>query len=81
MQHPVGRSNHYPFHLFCICLIACFNCTGQMLVFGWRIPFLLSAVNASAALALRMHMPEPHEVRSSTDGRQAHALQSLSNLC
>jgi MHS family proline/betaine transporter-like MFS transporter len=33
----------------------------QMMVFGWRLPFLASAVSASAALALRLHMPEPTE--------------------
>ncbi|WIA20646.1 hypothetical protein OEZ85_005024 [Tetradesmus obliquus] len=33
----------------------------QMLIFGWRLPFLLSIISASAAFALRMHMPEPEE--------------------
>jgi MHS family proline/betaine transporter-like MFS transporter len=33
----------------------------QMLRFGWRLPFLASVVSASAALALRLHMPEPTE--------------------
>jgi hypothetical protein len=32
-----------------------------MLVFGWRLPFLGCLISASAALILRMHMPEPHE--------------------
>lgn len=32
-----------------------------MLVFGWRLPFLATIISASAALALRLHMPEPHE--------------------
>jgi hypothetical protein len=32
-----------------------------MLIFGWRIPFLLSLVSASAAVAMRLHMPEPEE--------------------
>jgi hypothetical protein len=33
----------------------------QMLQFGWRLPFLASVVSASAALGLRLHMPEPTE--------------------
>eukprot|EP00775_Hariotina_reticulata_P009249 gene9249-9415_t len=33
----------------------------QMLLFGWRIPFLISIISASAALILRLHMPEPNE--------------------
>jgi hypothetical protein len=31
------------------------------MVYGWRIPFLASSVSATAALALRLHMPEPSE--------------------
>eukprot|EP00878_Enallax_costatus_P017013 GHUV01017861.1.p1 GENE.GHUV01017861.1~~GHUV01017861.1.p1 ORF type:complete len:573 (+),score=108.97 GHUV01017861.1:493-2211(+) len=46
--------------LIVVIMEAIFN-TSQMLVFGWRIPFLLSSVSASAAIALRMHMPEPDE--------------------
>ncbi|WIA40965.1 hypothetical protein OEZ86_004615 [Tetradesmus obliquus] len=41
----------------------------QMLIFGWRLPFLLSIISASAAFALRMHMPEPEEF---TRERQQH---------
>lgn len=40
----------------------------QMMVFGWRLPFLASAVSASAALALRLHMPEPTEFLQARSG-------------
>jgi MFS family permease len=32
-----------------------------MLLFGWRLVFLLSIVSASLAFVLRLHMPEPEE--------------------
>jgi predicted MFS family arabinose efflux permease len=33
----------------------------QLLQWGWRVPFLLTAFFAPIALILRMHMPEPHD--------------------
>lgn len=34
-----------------------------MLVWGWRVPFLLAVVTLIAAIALRYNMPESQEVR------------------
>uniref|UniRef100_A0A383VN35 Major facilitator superfamily (MFS) profile domain-containing protein n=1 Tax=Tetradesmus obliquus TaxID=3088 RepID=A0A383VN35_TETOB len=48
--------------LIVVIVEAIFSPAAQMLIFGWRLPFLLSIISASAAFALRMHMPEPEEL-------------------
>lgn len=48
------------------CLVVMYACTpAQLALWGWRIPFLLTAFFAPVALVLRMHMPEPHEFLAS----------------
>lgn len=37
--------------------------TDAMLVWGWRVPFLLAIVTLVAAIVLRYNMPESQEVR------------------
>eukprot|EP00882_Tetradesmus_deserticola_P006784 GHRQ01007142.1.p1 GENE.GHRQ01007142.1~~GHRQ01007142.1.p1 ORF type:complete len:279 (+),score=79.58 GHRQ01007142.1:235-1071(+) len=51
----------------------------QMLHFGWRIPFLLSSVSAAAAVALRLHMPEPHEFTQERQQVIRHNLQRIAS--
>jgi MFS family permease len=44
------------------CLAVMYACSpAQLLLWGWRVPFLLTAFFAPIALILRMHMPEPHD--------------------
>ncbi|WIA36065.1 hypothetical protein OEZ86_007421 [Tetradesmus obliquus] len=44
------------------CLVVMYACTpAQLLQWGWRVPFLLTAFFAPVALVMRMHMPEPHD--------------------
>eukprot|EP00878_Enallax_costatus_P009882 GHUV01010319.1.p1 GENE.GHUV01010319.1~~GHUV01010319.1.p1 ORF type:complete len:550 (+),score=105.42 GHUV01010319.1:1185-2834(+) len=44
------------------CLIVLYACSPeQLLVWGWRVPFLVTLFTAPLSLVLRMHMPEPHE--------------------
>jgi MFS family permease len=44
------------------CLAVMYACSpAQLLQWGWRLPFLLTALFAPIALILRMHMPEPHD--------------------
>jgi hypothetical protein len=50
-----------------------------MLLFGWRIPFLLSIVSASAAVALRLHMPEPEEFTCERNEVIQHNLQRIAS--
>ncbi|KAF8062751.1 kgtP [Scenedesmus sp. PABB004] len=57
---------------------AIFN-DAQMLLFGWRIPFLLSSVSAATAFALRLHMPEPHEFVANRAATIHHNLERLAS--
>jgi hypothetical protein len=65
----------------CICLLLpiLLFCAAQMQEFGWRIPFLLSIVSASAAVALRMHMPEPEEFTRERKEVIQHNLQRIAS--
>jgi MFS family permease len=58
---------------------ALFSGAAQMQQFGWRIPFLLSIVSASAAVALRMHMPEPEEFTRQRKEVIQHNLQRIAS--
>jgi predicted MFS family arabinose efflux permease len=40
-----------------------------MLVWGWRVPFLLAVLTLVAAIVLRYNMPESQEVRGHQDMR------------
>lgn len=42
----------------------------QLELYGWRVPFLLAFVTASAALLMRMHMHEPAEWRAARRQQQ-----------
>jgi hypothetical protein len=48
-----------------------------MLLFGWRLVFLLSIVSASLAFVLRLHMPEPEEF---LDEREEAIFQNLQRM-
>lgn len=42
-----------------VMVLTAFLSPEQMRLWGWRLPFLLTAFSALGAFALRMHMPEP----------------------
>eukprot|EP00775_Hariotina_reticulata_P009250 gene9250-9416_t len=44
------------------CQIVLYTCSpAQLALYGWRVPFLVTALFAPVAIILRMHMPEPYE--------------------
>jgi hypothetical protein len=78
----------YILHIRIVQLICVFSPAGhadQMLLFGWRIPFLISIISASAALILRLHMPEPHEFvqdrKAIIENNQVKTLAAAYHMC
>ncbi|KAI8470012.1 MAG: major facilitator superfamily domain-containing protein [Monoraphidium minutum] len=50
----------------------------QLALWGWRVPFLLAFVTASAAMLMRLHMEEPEEWRAAKRREAEDALRSAS---
>jgi len=54
-----------------VVLVVTGACTpSQLQRWGWRVPFLLSAVTAGAALLLRLHMTEPEEFTAAKEAAE-----------